>query len=137
MPGWAGEESIFLPAEIIGWEPIEFDGRTDYTLAKSPASDAEHDAVRAECISASASGLILERKISLEQTPILEWRWRVDSIYEGIDETEKSGDDYPARIYVVAERWPRFRSRIVNYVWSSSQPQGATWATRFRRNSAW
>ena len=131
VPGLAGEESTFLPAEIIGWEPIKFDGRTDYTLASSPASDAGHDSVQAKCESSSASGLILERQISLEKTPILEWRWRVDSIYEGLNETEKSGDDYPARIYVVAERWPRFRSRIVNYVWSSSQPRGATWSNAF------
>ena len=137
MPGLADEESSFLPAEIIGWESLEFDGRTAYTLAEPSASGTEHDSVQAKCENSSASGLILERPISLEQTPILEWRWRVDSIYEGIDETEKSGDDYPARIYVVAERWPRFRSRVVNYVWSSSQPRGAAWDNAFPRNSAW
>ena len=129
--GLAAEQTTFLPSEIIGWDSLEFDGRTVYTLAGPSASDTEHDSVQALCANASASGLILERPISLEQTPILEWRWRVDSVYEGIDETKKSGDDYPARIYVVAERWPRFRSRIVNYVWSSSQPQGATWDNAF------
>ena len=135
MPGWAGEESTFL-AEIIGsrfgtrWNGFN---RSSHGRAlghgQSPASDADITPVRAEC-ACQRLGPDLERQISLEQTPILEWRWRVDSIYEGIDETEKSGDDYPARIYIVAERWPRFRSRIVNYVWSSSQPQGATWVQR-------
>ncbi|MBS3747844.1 MAG: DUF3047 domain-containing protein [Wenzhouxiangellaceae bacterium] len=130
LPGLAAGERTLVPAEMIAWSPIEFAGHTRYTRVEAPGN-AGHDAVLAECRNSSASGLMLERKISLQQTPILEWRWRVDSVYTDIDETEKSGDDYPARIYVVAERWPRFRSRIINYVWSSSRSEGDTWDNAF------
>lgn len=130
LPGLAAEERTLVPVEMIDWNPIEFAGHTRYTRVEAPG-DAGHDAILAECEDSTASGLMLERKTGLEQTPILEWRWRVDSVYTDIDETEKSGDDYPARIYVVAERWPRFRSRAINYVWSSAQPKGETWENAF------
>ena len=119
------------PEDFLGGTVREFAQRTEYRLAGPDETEAGHAAVYARCRDASASALVVERKTSLEQTPILEWRWRVDSIYRNIDETEKSGDDYPARIYVVAERWPRFRGRVINYVWSSSQPEGGTWANAF------
>lgn len=119
------------PADFLDGTVREFGPRTEYRLADPDETEADHAAVYASCRDASASALVVERKTSLEQTPILEWRWRVDSIYRNIDETQKSGDDYPARIYVVAERWPRFRSRVISYVWSSSQPKGETWANAF------
>lgn len=119
------------PAEFLDGTVREFAQRTEYRLADPDETEAGHAAVHASCRDASASALVIERETDLERTPILEWRWRVDSIYRNIDETEKSGDDYPARIYVVAERWPRFRSRVINYVWSSSQPEGESWANAF------
>lgn len=35
--------------------------------------------------------------------PSLSWRWKVDQVYTGADPQKKSGDDYPARIYVIFE----------------------------------
>lgn len=119
------------PADFLDGSVREFAQPTEYRLADSGETGADHTAVQALCREEQASALVIEREISLEETPILEWRWRVDSIYQNLDETEKSGDDYPARIYVVAERWPRFRSRAINYVWSSSQPKGESWENAF------
>jgi len=121
----------FLPAEFLDGTVREFAQRTEYRLAEASETEAGHAAVLARCSGRKASALVVERETSLRDTPILEWRWRVDSIYDNIDETEKSGDDYPARVYVVAERWPRFRSRAINYVWSSAQPKGETWENAF------
>jgi hypothetical protein len=121
----------YQPAEIVDWKTRSFTGRTDYALVPAGESGAEHDAVRAVCRNRTASGRVVEREHDLADAPVLEWRWRVDAVYDGIDETEKRGDDYPARIYVVAERWPNFRSRAINYVWSSTQPQGATWENAY------
>lgn len=36
----------------------------------------------------------------------LSWRWKVSNIYEAGNAREKSGDDYPARIYVAFEFQP-------------------------------
>ena len=121
----------YTPADIVDWKSRSFEGRTDYALVSSEEANAEHAAVRARCSNASASGRVLEREHRLADAPILEWRWRVDATYNGLEETRKSGDDYPARVYVVAERWPAFRSRAINYVWASSQPEGATWENAF------
>jgi len=121
----------FLPAEFLDGTVREFAQRTEYRIVAPDETRTGHAAVFARCRGQQASALVVERETSLRDTPILEWRWRVDSIYRNIDETEKSGDDYPARIYVVAERWPRFRSRVINYVWSSEQPKGETWENAF------
>jgi hypothetical protein len=122
---------VYRPAEMIEWKVRSFEGRTDYATATGESIGTDHAAVRAECRRRQASGLVLEREHDLAEAPILEWRWRVDSIYPAIDETEKSGDDFPARVYVVAERWPKFRSRAINYVWSSTQAAGTSWENPF------
>lgn len=119
----------YPPSEIVEWSERSFAGHTRYTLVSPDGVD--HAAVLAECREASASALILEREHELASAPVLEWRWRVDDTHEGIDETTKAGDDYPARVYVVAERWPAFRSRAINYVWSSEQPRGSHWENAF------
>lgn len=119
------------PADFLDGTVREFAQRTDYRLIPPDEADAAHSAVHATCRDATASALIVEREVDITKTPFLEWRWRVDTIFQGIDETEKPGDDYPARVYVIAERWPRFRSRVINYVWSSSQPMGATWESAY------
>lgn len=37
---------------------------------------------------------------SPQDFPIIEWQWKIDSVLESGDVTEKDGDDYPARIYI-------------------------------------
>ena len=81
---------------------------------------------------ASASVLVRELHIDLEETPYLNWRWRIENTIETANETVKSGDDYPARIYIVNDGgiFP-WQKRSVNYVWSSKQPQGAVWPSAY------
>lgn len=122
---------VFTPEQIAEWPERVFAGRTDYELVPAARIDGDHSALRADCRSATASGRLLEQEISLTETPVLEWRWRVDALYEGLDERRRSGDDYPARVYVVARRWPAFRSRAINYVWSSGQAVGTTWPNAY------
>lgn len=117
------------PADILQWEAKSFQGETRYEL------DAVQGrvAVRADCRDA-ASGLFLETPVSLRETPVLEWSWRVDETFpsDGPGEDTKAGDDYPARLYVVKDGgllpW---RSRAVNYVWASGKPAGTDWANAY------
>ena len=61
----------------------------------------------------------------------------MDSVYDGVDERSKSGDDYPARIYVlVSGDWRFWNTRALNYVWASGLPQGQQWPNAFTAN-AW
>ncbi len=118
-------------ADILEWKTQSFEGRTDYERFDAGQTGAEHAAVRARCRDGTASGLVLEKEHRLADAPVLEWRWRVDETYSNLDETRKKGDDYPARVYVVAKRWPSFRSRAINYVWASSQAEGTSWENAF------
>jgi hypothetical protein len=118
----------FGPADIIGWEPHSFAGTTDYRLVEID----DRLAIQATCTDGAASGLFYRRDIDLTQTPIVEWEWRVDQTLTGIDETARSGDDYPARLYLV-DQAPilRWRTRALNYVWSSTAERGQDWPNAF------
>src|SRR5262245_54520528 len=67
----------------------------------------------------------IKGKLSLKDTPILEWSWKATVLPRGGDSCRKETDDQAAQIFVV---WPRFpepvRSRIIGYVWDSSEPVG-------------
>ena len=64
-------------------------------------------------------------KVSLEQTPVLEWSWKVVALPKGGNSCVKATDDQAAQVYVA---WPRFpeavRSRIIGYVWDTTAPVG-------------
>jgi len=82
--------------------------------------------------------------VDLQRTPVLCWRWRVDAPLKSADMSQRSGDDYAARLYVSlalpeAEKsfglrtqlsiarsiWgPSVPDAAVNYVWDNRQPVG-------------
>jgi Protein of unknown function (DUF3047) len=72
------------------------------------------------------------RIICLSKTPFLNWSWKVTSVFTGIDENTKRGDDFPARVYVVVERdLLGMSSLALNYVWASQHPLGSTWPSPY------
>jgi len=118
----------FPPAEIIDWETVSFSGTTEYALVERN----DRVAVHADCNGKSGSGLVLREPVDLTETPVVEWRWRVNRVYDGLDPHSEAGDDYPARLYVVDEHsFLRWRTRAVNYVWANSQPVGTDWSNPF------
>ncbi|MGM0453746.1 MAG: DUF3047 domain-containing protein [Thermodesulfobacteriota bacterium] len=140
---YIGKFSDADPADEIpsGWEPLTFEeieAHTDYRLIDykgAPVVRAESDA--------SASGLIRKMRIDPQKYPVIQWRWRATGVYEKGDVTEKSGDDYPARIYIAFEYDPdevgfferaKFKmikmvrgqyppTGAINYIWASSAPK--------------
>jgi hypothetical protein len=129
LPLLAAGSSIgsFSSLGLQGWEEHSFKGHTQYRLVEQDGSRV----LRAES-HGTASGLLFETEVNLTQTPYMHWRWRVETVFEGIDERTKDGDDYPARVYVVKKGgllpW---RTRALDYVWSSNQPQGSSWPNAF------
>lgn len=116
------------PSEMLGWEAQRFKGETRYELEQAENGPALH----AQC-SKSASGLYRRQKIDLTQTPVIEWSWRVNRVFEPpSDERIKANDDYAARIYLVVDggilAW---RTRAINYVWASAMPSGADWPNAY------
>ena len=80
----------------------------------------------------TASSLYLEREIDLTATPILEWRWRIEKTLAVADERSKAGDDFAARVYVVAPGEGMFGlPRAINYVWANQAEVGDAWPNPF------
>jgi hypothetical protein len=134
-----------LPAggPITGWQvlkPAPKAPDTRYTLV----DDAGAVVVQAEAV-ASMSGLVraVPRSTAGER-PHLHWRWRIERPLTNADMTQKAGDDYAARVYVLFD-YPRERlpwatraklalaealygqpvpTAALNYVWDNRQPVG-------------
>lgn len=125
-----------------GWKPLTFEKiptHTQYNLVK------DGDEVVVKAISnQSSSGLTREISIDPNEYPVVEWRWKVENILQHGDVNQKSGDDYPARLYITFEydstkvgffekakyetakflygQYPPIGA--LNYIWESKSPIG-------------
>ena len=113
------------------WQEHSFKGHTSYQLTEMDGQPS----IKAVSMN-SASALVKKVSINLNKTPYMYWRWRVDGVLDNPNERTRQGDDYPARIYVVKEGdWTPWRTRSINYVWSSSQPVGTVWPSAYTKQS--
>lgn len=146
----AGAEERRLPDPGgPGWTPLHFpkiERHTRYTALRIDGREA----VRADA-DCSASALYLPVEWDLARMPLLQWSWKLERLLTRHDERAKPGDDFAARVYIMfefdptrASWWQRARhglaralygdvipSTAINYVWSSSEPKGATWDNPF------
>ena len=121
---WLGE---FSSNRLDGWEQKSFKGETRYQLQNVDGIMA----LKADS-QATASGLFKEQRIDLEQTPYLNWSWRIANRLTCLNEQSKSGDDYAARIYVVVKSVLAFwQTKAINYVWASNSEKGSVWPNAF------
>lgn len=121
----------FSSENLAQWDVKSFVGQTQYqlmTLDNTPVLQATSRR--------SASGLGKKIRVDLNKTPYLHWSWRVENRYPGLNEQSKAGDDYPARVYVVVDGGLAFwKTKALNYVWSSNQAIGSHWPNAFTRNA--
>jgi len=125
-----------------GWKPLTFEKiptHTQYDLV------TDGDAVVVKAVShQSSSGITREISIDPKEYPVVQWRWKVENVLKHGDVTEKSGDDYPARLYITFEydsskvgffekakygaakliygQYPPLGA--INYIWESKSPIG-------------
>lgn len=143
-PLWVGR---FLPAEggiPAPWQVERLDDKVPPTRYRL----REWDGVPAVEAHAVGSMALLARplQVDLAKTPMLCWRWRIDAPLKSADMTQKSGDDYAARVYLSFEMPPGtlgFAARLglgmaralrgdqvpdaaVNYIWDNRHAVG-TW----------
>ena len=105
-PGWDGQK---WGSPAYDMTIVENDGhRVLHLVSKNEGSTISRD---------------IKGKVNLDETPILEWRWKVVALPANGDSRKKDTDDQAAQIYV---GWPRFpkevRSRIIGYVWDTTAP---------------
>jgi len=107
-PGWQGQN----------WGSPKYDFKVE-----------EHEGRAAVHMKSANEGSTISReikgKVSLKDTPILEWTWKVVTLPQNGNSCKKATDDQAAQLFVV---WPRFpeavRSRILGYVWDTTLPVG-------------
>ena len=110
----------FSEGHMDGWKNKKFKGETKYTLVTDPVTQKQ---VLQAISKDGASCLFFKQKINLAQTPWLHWSWKPETVFTNMYETEKKGDDYVARIYVVVDGGVFFwQTLALNYVWASSHP---------------
>lgn len=108
---------------IHKWAPKIFSGQSVYRVEEYKGR------IALQAVSdKTASGLVLEKRIDLSLTPYLNWSWLVEKQLIGLNERSKQGDDFVARIYLVIDGGLIFwRTKSLNYVWSSNQVKGLIW----------
>lgn len=122
----------FPDTSLSNWQERSFVGNTEYDIV-----DDHGVAVLRGRTDGQASVLYRKKQIDLTETPWLKWSWKVSRIYSDIDEQARSGDDYPARLYVVAKTglFP-WNILSINYVWSSTSPIDSDWKNPYSDKAA-
>lgn len=121
----------FGGGSLKGWQEKSFKNATVYEFVKGDTGMV----LKAES-NDSASGMYREIKIDLVKTPCLIWSWKVNNILDDLDETTMSGDDYPARLYVVFSGGLFFwKTQALSYVWSNGRPIDSAWPNAHTKNS--
>lgn len=116
---------------IQQWEHEVISGESTYNVL----TYKDHIALKAISDN-SASGLVLKKKIDLLETPYMNWSWLTESKLPLLNEHNKEGDDYVARVYVVIDGGLMlWTTKSISYVWSSNQSQGQVWDNAFTGSS--
>ncbi len=122
---------------LDNWEPYTFKNIASQTLYRVEKQGGSQVLVASS--NASASALISTIRFSVQEHPILRWRWKVDNLYTSGNYRQKSGDDYPMRVYVIFEYHPEladFTTKVkyrlartlygrypphssINYIWAN------------------
>ena len=132
-----------------GWQPLTFKGIERHT--RYELETAGKGVVVKAVSQQSASGLVRPLAITPREYPFIEWRWKVENILQKGNVTQKTGDDYPARIYITFSINPetagylermRYRAaqliygpdvpyRAITYIWGSNSKIGARVANAY------
>jgi hypothetical protein len=102
------------------WEPVKFEGKTDYSIVKEEGSSV----LQARAAS-SASGLGTKAEFPVKPNTVFSWRWKIDKTPPGATEDEKKNFDHTARLFV-AFKTALGPPRTINYVWASKVEAGKT-----------
>ncbi len=102
LPCHAQDADFFLYEEfndLKEWKELTFPKikeHSRYTIEKN------HETTHLKAESdASASGIILKKDFNVYDFPKARWRWKITNVYKRGDAREKTGDDYPIRVYIV------------------------------------
>jgi hypothetical protein len=127
--------------DLENWTALYFPKikkHTQYSIVK----EAGETYLKAES-NASASAIIYKKEFNVYEYPKIRWKWKIDNVYKKGNVKEKSGDDYPIRVYVLFKYDPEkasFGKRIkyglakiiygeypphssLNYIWANKKDE--------------
>jgi hypothetical protein len=117
--------------------PTGWDTR-DRAVAEGVYHVVEEGDGRYLAASAHAASAQIGRSAShdLAKYPLLSWRWRIHKLPPGGNEREKKTNDSAAGVYVVFKgSFGGLVPRALKYVWSTTQPVGASFPSPGYRNA--
>jgi hypothetical protein len=120
-------------SDFNNWNERSFSGNTRYTIETGAGGSTLH-----ALADGTASAFYRQGRIDLTATPCLHWRWQIShTAPESLNERNRAGDDYAARVYVVRRGGLAFwRAKTINYVWSGSQAVDSRWPNAYAGNNA-
>lgn len=83
-----------------GWEELKFDEDNVPRPSRYQVVRLDGRPVLKGTTDGGASGLFRPVNVDPKKHPYIAWRWRIEQVYPKADGRRKSGDDYPARLYV-------------------------------------
>ena len=101
-PASAVDNGIFFCEnfnDLSSWKPMEFPKIAKHSVY-SIEKHGDESYLKAES-SASASAIVMDKTFNVFDYPRVKWRWKIDNTYKKGNAEEKSGDDYPIRIFVM------------------------------------
>lgn len=113
LPVYSQEGEVFFREEfsnLDNWEPLHFPKikkHTSYSIV-----NFEGEGYLKADSDASASGIVLKKEFNVFKYPKVKWRWEVSNVYERGNAREKTGDDYPMRVYIIFEYNPENASFV-------------------------
>lgn len=127
----AEQQATIHFSDLSQWQERKFAGSTEYTTIKK-----NHSTILKATTSDSASMLYQAINIDLNKTPYLSWQWKISNTYpKNINEHNRNGDDYPARIYIaIKNKNGNIYPRALIYVWSSYSPQFTHWKNPYSQS---
>jgi hypothetical protein len=144
LSSWGQSKELLLREDFIdleNWRPLTFPKITKHSVYTIGTSEG-NSFLRAES-NASASGLICKKEYDVFDYPKMRWRWKIENVYRKGNAEEKSGDDYPIRIYILFKYDPeaaslgqRLRYGIARAVYGEYPPHSSLnyiWANRKHR----
>jgi hypothetical protein len=104
---------------LAQWEPLTFPKiktHSTYTLVREGGKSV----LKAES-RASASAIVYRRTFNIYENPRLSWRWKVDELPDRGNPKDKSGDDYPIRVYILFQYDPADASLAERLIYNATK----------------
>ena len=128
FPARAATVTVLADGDVSGWE-YKSQARIPETRYRTEM-DAElgEPVLFAESVRGASGWLLRRDDLDFSRTPWAHFQWRTDAAGVGFDESQKSGDDYPLRIYFVSQSGFRFRTVALS---RTQQAAGSSWKSPY------